>query len=140
MSPVIDLAPGAETVKLARELAAAVQANVIRDLRKRSDFERLRGAVALVADDGGTALTLRFDFGKLVVHTGVVGVPDVTIRGPTQLLEGLGDLPLPGLAAVAARRFTPAAFSPEPNGGDIKIYGLVTHPFLVRRLFSVIAK
>ncbi len=138
---MIDLAPGAESVRLAREIAAGVQANVARDARKRADFERLRGAVALVADDGGTALTLRFDFGRLVIHTGVVGIPDITVRGPTELLEGLGDLPLPGMAAVAAKWLARGSGrAAVRNGGELKIYGLATHPFLIRRLFSVLSK
>jgi len=77
VDPVIDLSPGAEHDPLARSFAEIVRANVARDWQK-SEFSRLRGAAAIVADDAGTALTLRFDFGRLTIHEGLVGTPDVT--------------------------------------------------------------
>ena len=76
---LIDVAPGAESLPLAASLAELVRRNIGRDAAKRAEFDRLRGAVAVVADDHRTSLTLRFDFGHLVVHTGVVGVPDITL-------------------------------------------------------------
>jgi len=140
---VIDLAPGAEHVPLARELVLAVQTNVARDRARRADFEKLRGAVALVADDSATSLTLRFDFGRLVVHTGVIGVPDVTIRGATRTLEALGNVRRPGLGAAATRALRSWVTASDPDRdapGGLQIYGRATHPFLVRRFFSVVSK
>jgi hypothetical protein len=145
-SPVIDLAPGAEAQPLARELFELVRSNVTRDSKKREAFERLRGAVAIVADDFGTALTLRFDFGRLVVHEGLIGVPDVTIRGSTKLLGCLGDLrsrTFPGLAAGILREgVTRATFDDAilEDAGDLKIYGLVAHPVFVHRLLRVLSR
>jgi hypothetical protein len=143
---VIDLAPGAEAQPLARELFELVRSNVTRDAKKREAFDRLRGAVAVVADDFGTALTLRFDFGRLVVHEGVIGVPDVTIRGSTKLLGSLGDLrsrSFPGLAAGILREgVTRAAFDEGAleDAGELKIYGLVAHPVFVHRLLRVLSR
>jgi hypothetical protein len=145
-SPVIDLAPGAEAQPLARELFELVRSNVTRDSKKREAFERLRGAVAIVADDFGTALTLRFDFGRLVVHEGLIGVPDVTIRGSTKLLGSLGDLrsrTFPGLAAGILREgVTRATFDDAilEDAGELKIYGLVAHPVFVHRLLRVLSR
>jgi hypothetical protein len=147
VGPVIDVAPGAENQALARELAELVRSNVARDPRKRADFDRLRGAVAIIADDRSIALTLRFDFGRLVVHTGVIGTPDVTLRGPTLVLASLGDLPRKSLPAVAAgllRGTAPSEALVGPVGershGPLKIYGLTTHPMMVRRLLSVLSR
>lgn len=147
VGPVIDVAPGAENQALARELAELVRGNVARDPGKRADFERLRGAIAIIADDRSIALTLRFDFGRLVVHTGVIGIPDVTLRGPTLVLESLGDLPRRSLPAVAGgilRGTAPSAALVgavgERTHGQLKIYGLITHPLMVRRLLSVLSK
>jgi hypothetical protein len=84
---LIDVAPGAESLPLAASLAELVRRNIGRDAAKRAEFDRLRGAVAVVADDHQTSLTLRFDFGRLVVHTGVVGVPDITLLGPIAVLR-----------------------------------------------------
>jgi hypothetical protein len=147
VGPVIDVAPGAENLALARELAELVRGNVAHDPRKRADFERLRGAAAIIADDRSIALTLRFDFGRLVVHTGVIGTPDVTLRGPTLVLESLGDLPRKSLAAVAVGILGGTAPSAafvgqmgERAHGQLKIYGLITHPVMVRRLLSVLSR
>lgn len=143
---MIDVAPGAESQPLAQELSDLVRSNVMRDARKLAAFQKMRGAVAVVADDFGTALTLRFDFGRLVVHEGVIGVPDVTVRGSTRLLGSLGELrsrTFPGLAAGILRNgVTRAAFtdSARDGAGELKIYGLVAHPLFVHRLLSVLSR
>ena len=121
---MIDVAPGADSSQLATLLAELVRRNVTRDRGKRAEFDRLRGAIAVVAEDHPTALTLRFDFGRLIVHDGVVGVPDVTLRGPLSALEGLGEL--------RARTFGPRS--------DLTVYGLWTHPLMVRRLFRLLSE
>lgn len=143
VGPPIDLAPGAEKQPLARKLVEHIRTNVVRDARSRAAFESLRGAVALIADDRGTALTLRFDFGRLVVHTGVVGVPDVTIRAATELLESLGSVRRRGLLSlgwgVLSGRVVDTAFGFAAGARELKIYGLATHPLLVRRLMTVLS-
>jgi len=157
---LIDVAPGAESLPLAASLAELVRRNIGRDASKRAEFDRLRGAVAVVADDHRTSLTLRFDFGHLVVHTGVVGVPDITLLGPISVLEGLGALKSRGLLGVAWEKLREggAARGTDPAAGarsnpsrakdaaaaarwrDLKIYGLWTHPVLVRRLLRVLSE
>lgn len=157
---MIDVAPGAESLPLAASLAELVRRNIGRDASKRAEFDRLRGAVAVVADDQRTSLTLRFDFGHLVVHTGVVGVPDITLLGPISVLEGLGALKARGLLGVAWEKLREggAARGTDPAAGarsnpsraqetaaaaqwrDLKIYGLWTHPVLVRRLLRVLSE
>ncbi len=130
---MIDVAPGAESSPIAAILADLVRRNITLDKAKRVEFERLRGAVALVADDHRTSLTLRFDFGRLIVHTGVVGVPDLTLRGPIAALENLGERTSRGLLGLA--RSDGAA-----GRGELKVYGLWTHPLLVRRLARVLSE
>ena len=146
MDTVVDLAPGAEQSSLARHLADVVRENVRRPWQKR-EFERLRGSVALVADDVGAALTLRFDFGRLTVHEGLVGVPDVTIRGGTADIEALADLPF------SERLGVPLALRGDTDGlravrqvfsslrsRRLKIYGLVLHVRLVLRFLRVLSR
>jgi hypothetical protein len=127
---LIDIAPGAESSPLAASLAELVRRNIARDKAARAEFDRLRGAVAIVADDEGAALTLRFDFGRLVVHTGVVGVPDLTLRGPIDALARLGELRAGGLVG----------FVRASDLGTLKLYGLRTHPLMVRRLLRVLSE
>jgi hypothetical protein len=144
---LIDVAPGAESLPLAVSLAELVRRNIGRDAAKRAEFDRLRGAVAVVADDHLTSLTLRFDFGHLVVHTGVVGVPDITLLGPIAVLEALGALKARGLLPLRGLRSVVGLARGELREGgagrgwdELKIYGLWTHPVLVRRLLRVLSE
>ncbi|HVU01583.1 MAG TPA: hypothetical protein VHE30_07515 [Polyangiaceae bacterium] len=130
MSSLIDVAPSAEGLPLARTLAARIRENV-RAGRTRAHFDRLRGSVGIVAVDAGEALTLRFDFGRLVVHGGIVGVPDVTLRGPLAVLGALGERGRPTLLDL----FRPNDRSPAAG---LTVYGLATHPLLVRSLFAIL--
>jgi hypothetical protein len=114
---------------------------------QRREFERLRGSAAIVADDAGTALTLRFDFGRLTVHEGLVGVPDITILGSTSEIEALTNLPfitrfgvsLPRLGDASGR----AALSRIVKAlreRDLKIYGLLFHARFVVRMLRVLSR
>ena len=146
MEPVVDLGPGAERNPLAGLLAELVRANVQRPAQRR-ELERLRGSFAVVADDAGSALTLRFDFGRLTVHEGIVGIPDVTLRGRSADIEALADLPfrtrlgvpLPAPGDADGRHAVSVLLS-ALRGRRIKIYGLLTHPRLVFGLLRVLAR
>jgi hypothetical protein len=142
VEPVVDLAPGAEQDPLAQMFAELVRESV-RDERSRRQFDRLRASVGVVADDSGSALTLRFDFGRLTVHEGLVGIPTVTIRGMTSDIEALADLPLRGsLPALVDRGGRQALFAVfgALRTRRLKIYGLVPHARLVLRLLRVLCR
>lgn len=93
---MVDLAPGAEHDPLARLFVELIRGASERD-GQRADLTRMRGAVGVVADDAGTALTLRFDFGRVTVHEGLVGVPTITIRGASDDIAALAELPFGAL-------------------------------------------
>ncbi len=115
----------------------------VQDERVRRDFDNLRGSVGVVADDSGSALTLRFDFGRLTVHEGLVGIPTVTARGTTEDIEALADLPLGGgISGLADRdgRQALAAVASALRKRRLKIYGLLLHARLVFRLLSVLSR
>lgn len=142
MEPIVDLAPGAGEDGLAQLFATLVRENLVDEARRR-DFSRLRASIGVVADDAGTALTLRFDFGKLTIHEGLVGVPTITIRGQTADIERLSELPHAiGLRALsdpssrAAARHVLSAL----RSRNLKIYGLYSHPRLVIRLLRVLSR
>jgi hypothetical protein len=146
LQPVVDLAPGTEKNPLAQMFAELVRSNVGSAWQRR-EFERLRGSAAIVADDAGTALTLRFDFGRLTVHEGLVGVPDITILGSISEIEALTNLPfitrfgvpLPRLGDASGR----AALSHVVKAlreRDLKIYGLVFHARFVVRMLRVLSR
>jgi hypothetical protein len=94
MEPDVELAPGADDNGLANMLATLVRQNIESNAHKREDFARLHGRIAIVAEDVDVALTLAFERGgKLVVHDGIAGVPDLTIRGPSEAIMALSNIP-----------------------------------------------
>src|SRR5689334_22558780 len=75
---------------------------------KREDFARLRGRVAIVAEDAEVAMTLHFEGNMLTVYDGIEGIPDVTVRACgediVQLsLLSMTKLGLPDLRGEAGR-------------------------------------
>jgi hypothetical protein len=146
MQPSIELAPGAENNGLASMLAGLVSQNLEAKPHKQRDFRALRGSIAIVAEDADVALTLRFDRGKLTIHDGIVGVPDVTIRGGSDTIMSLSNTPLVtrlGLPfpdprdseGVAVSRSVMAAM----KSGRFHIYGLAFHLPMMLRLTRVMS-
>lgn len=90
----IELAPGAEDNGLATMLADLVRQNLEAKPHKTADFDALHGTVSIVAEDAEVALTLRFGGGRLTIHDGIVGIPDVTIRGTSDTILALSNMPL----------------------------------------------
>ncbi len=95
---MIALAPGAENNAFATMLADLVRQNLESKPHKKKDFSRLakgKGvSVALVADDADVALTLEFRGGRLVLHDGIKGVPDVAVRGSSEAIMTMSNIPL----------------------------------------------
>lgn len=94
----ISLAPRAEHNAFATMLADLVKQNLEAKPHKKRDFDALvRGkgvTIALVADDAEVALTLEFRAGKLVLHDGIKGVPDVAVRGSADAIMAMSNIPL----------------------------------------------
>ena len=94
----VSLAAGAENNAFATMLSDLVRQNLESKPHKVKDFKALgegRGvSIALVADDAEVALTLAFHDGCLVVHDGIKGVPDVTVRGTADAIMALSNVPL----------------------------------------------
>jgi hypothetical protein len=147
VSPDVSLAPGAEENGLAMMLAGLVRQNLEAKPHKQGDFAALRGSVAIVADDADVALTLCFERGgKLVIHDGIVGIPDVTIRGPSEAVLALSNMPLAtrlGLPipdprdreAVKTVRSVMGAM----RDGSLHVYGMAYHFALVMKLTRVMS-
>jgi hypothetical protein len=143
----VTLAPGAEENGLAMMLRDLVQQNLEAKPHKKGDFEALRGSVSIVADDADVALTMRFELGgKCTIHDGIVGIPDVTIRGPSEAVLALSNMPLTtrlGLPipdprdreAVKTVRTVIGAM----REGKLHVYGMAFHLPLVMRLTKVMS-
>ena len=146
MPPSIELAPRAEDNGLASMLADLVRQNLEAKPHKQGDFRALAGSIAIVADDADVALTLRFDHGRLTIHDGIVGIPDVTIRGGSDTIMALSNMPLLtklGLPlphprdkeGVAVARSILAAM----RSGTFHIYGMLFHLPMMMRLTRVMS-
>ena len=147
MQTDVRLAPDARDNGLAAMLAELVRQNLEAKPHKKADFAGLGGSVAIVADDADVALTLIFRRGgKLTIHDGIVGVPDVTIRGPSEVIMALSNMPLAtrlGLpfpnprdrdAVRAVRTVTDAM-----RAGRLHVYGMAFHPWMVMKLTRVMS-
>lgn len=147
MEPDVQLAPGAEENGLAHMLRDLVQQNLEAKPHKMGDFEALNGNVSIVADDADVALTMRFEAGgKLTIHDGIVGIPDVTIRGPSEAVLALSNMPLAtrlGLPipdprdreAVKTVRTVMGAM----RDGKLHVYGMAFHLPMMMRLTKVMS-
>jgi hypothetical protein len=151
----VSLAPGAEENGLAIMLGDLVRQNLEAKPKKMADFDALDGRVSIVADDADVSLTLVFARtprvggsvgGSLVIHDGIVGIPDVTIRGPSDSILALSNMPL------ATPLGLPLPSPGDPEGqktvrdlvqalreGKLHCYGMLLHLPLVMKLTRVMS-
>ena len=146
-TPQVELAPGAEENGLALMLCGLLRQNLESKPHKKADFAALHGDVAIVADDADVALTMCFERGgKLTIHDGIVGIPDITIRGPSDAIMALSNMPLAtplGLPipdprdreSVRSVRTVLGAMTQ----GKLHVYGMAFHLPLVMRLTRVMS-
>jgi hypothetical protein len=153
ITPAVALAPGAEENGLAIMLGNLVQQNLEAKPKKIADFDALEGRVSIVADDADVALTLVFArifdtdaAGSLTIHDGIVGIPDVTIRGPSEAILALSNMPL----ATPLGLPLPSPGDPEAmktvrdlarsmRDGKLHFYGMLLHLPLVMKLTRVMS-
>jgi hypothetical protein len=137
----IAIDPSAENNGLAQMVAGLITQNLQERPDKRPDFARIRGRVAIVAEDAGVAMTLDFRGDALTVHDGIAGIPDVAVRADADdiiqmsLLELTRRWALPNLFADNAR-----AIMKKSQSGRVRVYGALLHmPLMLRlaRLLSV---
>lgn len=143
METEVNYAPGAEENPLARWLGELV-AKSARTTSGRRALDRLRAAVSVVAPDRRQSATLRFDHGLVTVHDSIVGIPDMTLCGDYDVLVRAAQLPLRDLGKVAlpapgSLRSSWFRSSADLLSGELKVYGLLTHPRLLWRLLRVLA-
>lgn len=140
----IALAPGAEDNAFATMLADLVRQNLEAKPHKKKDFDALDGTVALVADDADVALTLEFRRGSLVLHDGIKGVPDVAVRGSSDAIMALSNVPLVrplGLPIPTDRTSleTLRQMMRATRTGELRIFGMLGNMGLLSRLTRVMS-
>jgi hypothetical protein len=142
----ITYAPGAEENDLAQWASDSIGKNLDEHAEARSDFTSMRAAVALVAPDRRWSVTLRFDHGYLTIHDGMVGIPDVTLCADYETLRGMADIPLSRLGRLPLPPLSSASRTSwrttvlELVSGELRIYGLFSHPRLVLRLIRLLSR
>ncbi|MEM9070856.1 MAG: SCP2 sterol-binding domain-containing protein [Myxococcota bacterium] len=140
MEPSVHLSPGADNNGFAVMLAQLIRQNIDDRPEKKEAMGKMTGRVALVVEDLSLAVTLRFEEGRLTVHDGVVGIPDLTVRAPSEwhtrmsLVELEPRLGLPNPRGDVAREVFEAS-----RRGDVKVYGMFTSLPLMLRLTQVMS-
>ena len=146
--PNISLAPGAESNAFASMLADLVRQNLESKPHKAKDFHALargRGVtVALVADDAEVALTLEFRNGRLVLHDGIRGVPDVAVRGTADQIMAMSNVPLTRPLALPIPTDRPALdvlveMVRATRSGELKVLGMLGNFRVLSRLTRVMS-
>jgi hypothetical protein len=144
----ITLAPGAESNAFAAMLCDLVKQNLESKPHKAKDFHALargRGAtIALVADDAEVALTLEFRDGKLVLHDGIKGVPDVAVRGSADSIMAMSNIPLTRPLALPIPTDRTAldvlvTMVKATRTGELKVHGMIGNLGVLSRLTRVMS-
>jgi hypothetical protein len=137
----VDIDASAEQNGLAQMVAGLILQNLLEHPGKREDFARLRGRIAIVAEDADVAMTLAFEGNMVTVSDGIVGVPEVTVRARSEdivqlsLLELIPRFGLPNPLGPATKEIFLRS-----QAGHVRVYGALLHiPMLLRlsRLLSV---
>jgi hypothetical protein len=147
-TPSISLAPGAENNAFATMLADLVRQNLESKPHKAKDFAVLargRGhTVALVADDAEVALTLEFVGGRLILHDGIKGVPDVAVRGSADSIMAMSNIPLtrPLALPIPTDRSSLdvlVGMVKATRSGELKVLGMLGNLGVLSRLTRVMS-
>jgi hypothetical protein len=151
-SPYVELAPGAEENGFAMMLADLVRQNLEAKPHKMTDFDALEGHVSIVADDADVALTMVFGrsgpegTAGLTIHDGIVGIPALTIRGPSEAILALSNmplatplgLPLPSPGDLSGQK-TVRELTRAMREGKLRFHGMLFHIPLVLKLTRVMS-
>lgn len=138
--PSVELAPGAGDNGFAEMLATLLRQNLDERPEKREAFSRMLGRVAIVLEDLDSAVTLDFARGQLRIFSGVVGIPDLTVRAPWEWVTKMSLVELePIFGLPDMRKPIAKEVSQAQQDGTIKMAGMFTNLPLVLRLTQVMS-
>lgn len=135
----VELAPGAGDNGLAIMMATMMSQNLADHPERRGAFERLVGRVAIVAEDAEVALTMELRGGRAIVHDGIVGIPDLTIRGAAELIADLSRMETGRFGLPDPRGEVNRAMAQALRDKRLRIYGLPAALPLLARFGKVLA-
>jgi hypothetical protein len=137
--PIIELAPGAAESGFAPMLAQLVRQNLDDDPAKREAFPAVVGRVAILVVDMHIAVTLQFAGGKLVVHDGIHGVPDLVVRAPADIVMRLSLLETGRFGLPDPRGEVAKDLIRGLRDGSVRIHGLPFALPLLARFSNLLA-
>ncbi len=131
------LAPGADEVPLAIMLGDLLKQNLEQKPEKIKDFNALCISVGIDAVDAEAQITLQFQKGTLTVHGGLVNC-DLVISTDAATLLGLSNMTIKfGLPWYFDK--TGMEVIKKLLKRELKIKGLLLHPFALTRLTKVMS-
>jgi len=136
----VDFDASAEQNGLALMVGGLILQNLQEHPSKGAEFARLRGRVAIVAEDAGVAMTLAFEGNMVTVSDGIVGVPAVTVRARSEdivqlsLLELMPRVGLPNPLGTATREIFL-----KSQAGHVRVFGALLHIPMVLRLSRLLS-
>ena len=140
MEPAIHLAPGASDNGLALMLSGLVQQNLVDHPSKKETFLKMAGRIVIQAIDIGVSLTLVFAHGRLTIYDGVVGVPDVVVRAPSEEITYLSLVELePRFGLPDPRGENTQHVMQASRDGRIEVRGLLPNLLTMLRLTKVMS-
>lgn len=144
LDPIVDLAPGAEENDLATTFADVLRHNLRMSARAQKSFRAMRATVHFVAVDTVQAVTMRFDHGRVTIHEGTIGIPQITFCGDREAILGLTSVPLsPWLELpIPARPRDWAALRAlyqQLAERRLTIYGFFSHARLTTRVIRILS-
>lgn len=140
MEPSIHLAPRAEDNGYAVMVAQLLRQGIDEKPEKKGSLAKMFGRVTLVVTDLGLTVTLVFDGGRVTVHDGFAGIPDVTVRAPSEwhtkmsLVEIEPRFGLPDPRGAVTKEVLEAS-----KRGEIEMHGMWSSLPLVLRMTKILS-
>ncbi len=128
----------AEEVPFSYIISELLSSNMKQDAGKMRTFRSMHGAVAIDLADIEAAVSLIFAGGKLRILPGIAGRPDIIIKTDSDKVMGLNSVSIKfGLPYY----FDKAGMTVlrQLLSGDIKIKGMLAHPFLLTKLTKIMS-
>lgn len=134
----IKFAPGMEDAGLPVMIADIIKGNLDAKPQRQNDFNALNGNIYMQAEDADVDMTMVFEKGKLTVHSGKIGDPQICIRTDSETLLDL--------ANIDVKFGLPYYFDKVGLGvikkiltRKLKIKGLITHSIMLTRFTKLMS-
>lgn len=129
MSASIELAPAAVGHPFAEMMAQLLRQNLDDHPEKQAVALKLSGTVAIVVTDLDEGVTLECSRGRITFHPGIHGIPDATIRAPSEWIAKMS------LVELTGTRFR----FPDPRGAVAKEISAAEKQGVIRTYASPLA-